>query len=428
MTAEPTAAAGTISPQEAGAIAVEAYIFGYPLVLMDVTCETMTAVSRPQGAHAPVNQFAHVREFPDADFTDVVSPNADTLYSSAVFDLRDEPLVLSVPDIGRSLLPHADARRVHQRLRVAGQAHDGNDGRRLRDHRARLERRTVPDGLQRLDAPTNLAWVIGRTQTNGKADYENVHRFQDGLRLTPLSAWGSDYTPPEVPVRGHVDTGAARRAGRRDGRGDVLQPAGAVDGRQSAGERRRRRAGKIRVDRGRAGWALRPRQARRRTARRTSKRRRSWRRAAIAEAVATPAPDERLVNGWRYLTGAGSYGTDYGVRALVAAFGLGANTRRGRDLSQHAHRRRRSAAQRRAPLPHPLRAGTDAAGERVLVAHDVQRPAGVRRTTRSTATQSATATRSSPTTDGSVELLIQHERAREPTRRTGFPLQRTAST
>ena len=47
---------------------------------------------------APMDQFANVRAFPDATFTDVVSPNADTLYSIAWLDLEQGPMVMSVPD------------------------------------------------------------------------------------------------------------------------------------------------------------------------------------------------------------------------------------------------------------------------------------------------------------------------------------------
>lgn len=98
-------------------LAAQAYTFGYPLVLMDVTARSLTSVPRPTGQHAPMNQFAHMREFPDATFTDVVSPNADTLYSSAFFDLRAGRA--QRPGLPRPLLLDADARRVDERLRVA---------------------------------------------------------------------------------------------------------------------------------------------------------------------------------------------------------------------------------------------------------------------------------------------------------------------
>ena len=80
-------------------LAAQAWVYGYPPVLMDVTRQVMLA----RGL-AP-NQFDHMRTYPDHTFTDVVSPNADTLYSSAWLDLRAEPVVLSLPPTsGRYLM------------------------------------------------------------------------------------------------------------------------------------------------------------------------------------------------------------------------------------------------------------------------------------------------------------------------------------
>ena len=86
-------------PPEADTVqaAVDAYLFGYPLVLMDVTRQVMTAVPKADAHNAPINQFVHAAEFPDDTFTQVVSPNADTLYSFAWLDLTTEPMLLSVP-------------------------------------------------------------------------------------------------------------------------------------------------------------------------------------------------------------------------------------------------------------------------------------------------------------------------------------------
>src|SRR5215471_2658239 len=96
----------------ARAVAKEAYIYGYPLILMDATRAKMTNVpSATNMGAAPTNQFSNIRTFPDASFTDVVSPNADTLYSTAFLDLANGPIVLSVPDThGRYyLMPMLDA-------------------------------------------------------------------------------------------------------------------------------------------------------------------------------------------------------------------------------------------------------------------------------------------------------------------------------
>ena len=46
-----------------------------------------------------------------------------------------------------------------------------------------------PSDMELIKSPTRYVWFIGRTQTNGKADYDNVHKIQDGYKLTLLSGW-----------------------------------------------------------------------------------------------------------------------------------------------------------------------------------------------------------------------------------------------
>ena len=52
----------------------------------------------------------------------------------------------------------------------------------------------VPAGMALLRAPTRMVWLIGRTQTNGAADYATVHKLQDGITLRSLA-------PGEVDTR-----------------------------------------------------------------------------------------------------------------------------------------------------------------------------------------------------------------------------------
>src|SRR5689334_19329556 len=92
----------TLQPPDratANEIAVEAYVYLYPLVLMERTRQQMTNVEAPGEVlgRAPVDAFAHFREYPPASFKDVVKPNFDTLYSPAWLDLREEPRIVSVP-------------------------------------------------------------------------------------------------------------------------------------------------------------------------------------------------------------------------------------------------------------------------------------------------------------------------------------------
>lgn len=174
----------------ARASARDAYVYGYPLVLMDVTRAKTTNVPSPAGTNAPMGQFVSVRAFPDATFTDVVSPNADTLYSIAWLDLEQGPMVMSVPDThGRyylmelldgwtNVIPSPGKRTTGTDKGNFALTGPGWSG-------------TLPVGVKEIKSPTALVWVIGRTQTNGKADYAAVHAIQDGYKLTPLSAWGS---------------------------------------------------------------------------------------------------------------------------------------------------------------------------------------------------------------------------------------------
>jgi hypothetical protein len=96
--------------EEAVSTATEAYIYGYPLVTMDMTRKQFTNVAAPDAAHAPMGQILKFRTYPAVDNHAVTAPNADTLYTNAWLDVSKEPWILSVPNMGDRyyLLPLLD--------------------------------------------------------------------------------------------------------------------------------------------------------------------------------------------------------------------------------------------------------------------------------------------------------------------------------
>lgn len=100
--AAPAALAQTapaITEQEAHAIAVDAYVYFYSILSMDVTRKQFTNIEPGKEiGKGPMNMFVNVPEYPPADFKGVVRSNFDTLYSIAWLDMTKEPIVLTVPD------------------------------------------------------------------------------------------------------------------------------------------------------------------------------------------------------------------------------------------------------------------------------------------------------------------------------------------
>src|SRR5215831_8157016 len=100
-----------ITEQEAHAIGVDAYLYFYPLVTMDLTRKQSTNIEPDkEPGKGPMNVFTNVPEYPPANYKTVVRVNFDTLYSIAWLDMTKEPMIVSAPNTdGRYyLLPMLD--------------------------------------------------------------------------------------------------------------------------------------------------------------------------------------------------------------------------------------------------------------------------------------------------------------------------------
>jgi hypothetical protein len=194
-----------ITEQEAHAIGVAAYVYFYPLLSMDITRKQFTNVEPGKVfGKGPMNIFVNVPEYPPADFKGVVRPNFDTLYSIAWLDLTREPLVVSAPDTdGRYyLLPMLD-----MWTNIFASPGWRTTGTSAANFLVTPPSWTgaVPEGFTRLAAPTPYLWVIGRTKTDGPADYDAVHKIQTGYKVTPLSQLGKTPEPVTVKIDPGVD-------------------------------------------------------------------------------------------------------------------------------------------------------------------------------------------------------------------------------
>ena len=100
-----------VSDTDAMEIAVEAWLYGYPLITMDMTRRLMTNVTAPEGKQAPMGRWAKLRNFPPLLSRDIAAPNPDTLYTTAWIDLSRAPYILGIPNSkGRYyLMPILDA-------------------------------------------------------------------------------------------------------------------------------------------------------------------------------------------------------------------------------------------------------------------------------------------------------------------------------
>ena len=170
------APAGLPAVDDVYSLLEDAYIYTYPLVLMEYTAKTL-----------PENKLVHARKLADPESKSVVTLNVDTLYTQIIINLGREPMVLTVPESDRFLeIQVMDAwSNTVAALDEAGVyafVKQGDD----------VE---LPEGITRVELPTQMAWVLGRILLENEADMANVVKLQDAMDYRPLSVYlsGGEY-------------------------------------------------------------------------------------------------------------------------------------------------------------------------------------------------------------------------------------------
>jgi len=312
---------------EARETGIEAYIYAYPLVTMELTRRVSTNVVAPEGSKAPMTQFAKLRGYPAVDDHTVTAPNADTLYTVVWLDVSKEPWIVSAPDMkGRFfLLPILDGwttvfadpgkrttGTAAQKFAITGPGWKG----------------TLPAGVTEYKSATSMVWLLGRIYCTGTPeDYKAVHALQDQMTAVPLSSYGK----PFKAEAGTVDPGVDMKTSIRDQVNAMdaatyfklfaqllkANPPVADDAPMVA------KLAKIGIVPGQdfdvakldpavaKGLAEVPKPSQDKIM--------DWMKEGVV------AGDFKLENGWAFTTKTGIYGTNYRQRALITAIGLGAN-------------------------------------------------------------------------------------------------------
>lgn len=310
-----------LTEEEARALGVEAYVYGYPLLVMDSLRRVTTNVAGPRGTLAPMGQFAHHRAFPGAsEGSSIAGASLDTLYSLAWLDLSQGPFLLRLPAVGGRfyMMPILDGW-----TEVIGNPGTRTTGASPVEYVITGPGWTgeLPAGAERIECGTDMVLLVGRTYCSGTvADYEAVHALQNEYTLIPLSGAGEPNPGRELGV---VDPNVDMTTPPRDqidnlsaaeffGRLAVLLKRNPPTGQDAGAIEVLARLGVL-GDFDGSNLA-----------------------APVAQGLANVAEAahmqilghygrQRQANGWMISTGSGRYGTDYLQRALVAYIGVGGN-------------------------------------------------------------------------------------------------------
>ncbi len=171
-----------------------------PLLKTTRHCGVSASVRVPTIRHS--NDFYHRTQLITPDFHGVVTPNNDTLYSSAWLDLRAEPVVLSVPEVPTpryysmqlvdiytdnfAIFGVRTTGRSAGNYLIAGPYWSGD----------------TPEGINAVvQSEGNYVLALGRTEVlqDTEEDLKKVRDIQAGYALTPLSKFLGQPSPAPQP-------------------------------------------------------------------------------------------------------------------------------------------------------------------------------------------------------------------------------------
>ena len=192
---------GAVSPEEARAIAEEAFVYGFPMVDSYRILNAYFGDPESPDYKGEMNVIHNYARVYTPEDRAVQTPNSDTPYSFVGFDLRAEPLVLTIPPIEPDRyfsVQLVDAYTFN--FDYIGTRTTGSDGGRYLLAGADWTG-DVPDGIDRVyRSETQVGIAIYRTQLFDPDDLEAVKEIQAGFEVEPLSAFLGEPAPAAAPA------------------------------------------------------------------------------------------------------------------------------------------------------------------------------------------------------------------------------------
>lgn len=169
---------------------LQAFLYGIPYAYFQQLRFKYPWVKATPEAHDRVNQFWHQRDFTSPKEKDGGTPNTNLFYSVAAFDVRKEPLILSVPAIKDRYYTHQLMSMDSDNFAYVGTRVTGTAA----GHYAIVGphwKGKLPQGVKALPpSRTPVGLIYGRTWVDGPEDLPKAIAIQNQYQLTPLSLWG----------------------------------------------------------------------------------------------------------------------------------------------------------------------------------------------------------------------------------------------
>jgi hypothetical protein len=185
-----------ITPTEAKQIAKEAYIYGFPLVLNYKTMYSYTINTKSPEFKGDFNQLGCEARVYTPEDKAVITPNSDTPYCMGWIDLRDEPVVFTIPEIEKERFYQVQLIDIytHNFAYISTVATGNIPGKYLIT--GPEWKGEVPEGITEVfPCETQFLLAIARTQLFNPSDIDNLKEIQDKYRIEPLSTFLGTQAP-----------------------------------------------------------------------------------------------------------------------------------------------------------------------------------------------------------------------------------------